>query len=55
MIRRYWRYRCGKVEEERKKKKLEVTRKERRKRVRDDNLPESQLCVVCRVNPIEVS
>ncbi|KAJ8680038.1 hypothetical protein QAD02_015825 [Eretmocerus hayati] len=35
-------------------KSLEETRKERRQRVRDKDLPDEQLCVVCRTNPREI-
>ncbi|XP_014217084.1 mitochondrial E3 ubiquitin protein ligase 1 [Copidosoma floridanum] len=36
------------------RKSLEATRKERRQKVRDKDLPEDQLCVVCRSNPREI-
>lgn len=34
--------------------KKELMRKERRKRIRDEEVPENQQCVVCRRNPREV-
>lgn len=37
-----------KLEAESLKKELESTRKERRKRIRDVDLPDSQLCIVCK-------
>lgn len=36
------------------RKSLEESRKERRQRVRDKDLREDQLCVVCRTNPREI-
>lgn len=36
------------------RKSLEESRKERRQKVRDKNVPEDQLCVVCRTNPREI-
>lgn len=36
------------------KKSLEESRKERRQLVREKDLPENQLCVVCRTNPREI-
>lgn len=54
MIRRYLRDRKRRIEETTLKKRLEETRRERRKKMRDIDLPESQLCVVCRQNPREI-
>lgn len=54
MARRYYLYRLKQIENEKRKKELELSRRERRKRVRDDDLTESQRCVVCRANPREV-
>ncbi|XP_018329612.1 mitochondrial E3 ubiquitin protein ligase 1 [Agrilus planipennis] len=54
MVRRYWKNRCKKLDEERRRKLLEVSRKERRRRMRDEELPEFQLCVVCKDNPKEI-
>ncbi|KAB0795590.1 hypothetical protein PPYR_12429 [Photinus pyralis] len=54
IIRRYLRNRSQWMESERKKKERESIRKERRRRVRGDELSDSQLCVVCKVNPKEV-
>lgn len=54
MARRYWKDR----EEERVAKELRdslaASRKERRQKVRDNDLPENFLCVVCRSNPREI-
>ena len=36
------------------RKSLEESRKERRQRVRDKDLREDQICVVCRTNPREI-
>lgn len=55
MARRYWIYRTKQLEAEQRKKELEALRKERRRLVRDEELPENQLCVVCKANPIEVN
>ena len=55
MVRRYYKDYCRKAEDSKIKKELEKSRIERRRRVRDDDLPESQLCVVCRSNPREVT
>lgn len=54
MLRRYLRDRSRKIEEENLRKELEKTRKERRRQMRDNDLPENQLCVVCRQNPREI-
>lgn len=54
MVRRYWIYRTKQLEAEQRKRELEAFRKERRRLVRDEELPENQLCVVCKANPIEV-
>ncbi|XP_022909989.1 mitochondrial E3 ubiquitin protein ligase 1-like [Onthophagus taurus] len=43
-----------KLEEMRRREELQRSRKERRKRVRDEDLPENQICVVCKVNPREI-
>lgn len=43
-----------KMQEDLAKRKLEATRKERRRRVRDTNVPESQACVICNANPREI-
>lgn len=42
------------IEEQKRKEELENKRRERRKRIRDQDIPENQLCVVCRSNPREV-
>ncbi|KRT83128.1 hypothetical protein AMK59_4273 [Oryctes borbonicus] len=54
MIRRYWIDRQKRIEDERRKEQLEVNRRDRRSRVRDEDLPENQICVVCKVNPREI-
>ncbi|KAK0076563.1 hypothetical protein PV325_005191 [Microctonus aethiopoides] len=54
VVRRYWKNR----EEERLSEELRInlatSRKERRQRVRDNELRDDQLCVVCQVNPREI-
>lgn len=42
------------IEKQRRKEELESTRRERRKQIRDEDVPENQLCVVCRTSPREV-
>lgn len=54
MLRRYLRDRKKKLEEENLKRQVEEIRKERRRKTRDVDLPESQVCVVCRQNPREI-
>lgn len=54
LTRKWWKIRAHKLEQEKQKRHLEETRKERRRRVRDHDLPENQLCVVCKQNPREV-
>ncbi|GLV34222.1 Mitochondrial E3 ubiquitin protein ligase 1 [Carabus blaptoides fortunei] len=54
MLRRYWRDRRRKLHEEKLKKELDETRKDRRRRMRDVDLTEAQQCVVCRQNPREI-
>nr|CAD7425629.1 unnamed protein product [Timema monikensis] len=54
MTRRWWRERKRLRVAEQAKRQLEQTRKERRRRVRETDLPEYQLCVVCRQNPREM-
>lgn len=54
VARRYYLYRLKQIENEKRRKELELSRKERRRRARDDDLSENQRCVVCRSNPREV-
>lgn len=54
MLRRYVRDRRRKKEEENLKKELEMSRRERRREMRDPNLPENLVCVVCKQNPREI-
>ncbi|KAJ9592280.1 hypothetical protein L9F63_001176 [Diploptera punctata] len=54
MARHWWRERIRRMQEDLSKRQLEASRKERRKRVRDKNVPDSQRCVVCNVNPREI-
>nr|CAD7462771.1 unnamed protein product [Timema tahoe] len=54
MTRRWWKERERLRVVEQAKRQLEQTRKERRRQVRETNLPEYQLCVVCRQNPREM-
>lgn len=55
MVRRYWTDRQKRIEDEKRKQQLEFNRRDRRSRVRDEDLPENQICVVCKVNPREVN
>ncbi|KAL1140971.1 hypothetical protein AAG570_000897 [Ranatra chinensis] len=55
VAKRWWNARKARLRDEEIKQKLEESRKERRKNVRvQEELPENQLCVVCRVNPKEI-
>jgi len=54
IARRFYTSYCKKLEDNKIRKELERNRIERRRRVRDDQLPDSQLCVVCKSNPREV-
>lgn len=54
MARRYWLYRMKEIEAKKRKKQLELSRRERRRQVRDEDLNENQRCVVCKSNPREV-
>lgn len=54
IIRKYWRYKDRILEETKRKELLDDLRRKRRRQMRDDNLPSSQICVVCKSNPIEV-
>ncbi|KAJ8977539.1 hypothetical protein NQ317_010059 [Molorchus minor] len=54
IIRKYWKNKLMYEEEDRRKLRIEESRRERRRRMRDDDLPENQLCVVCKANPIEI-
>ncbi|XP_044754066.1 mitochondrial E3 ubiquitin protein ligase 1 [Coccinella septempunctata] len=54
IIRKYLRYRSKQIQEAEIKRQLEESRKERRKKTRAKDMIESQVCVVCRTNPIEI-
>lgn len=54
IARRYWLDRQKRLEDKRRREQLEFNRRDRRSRVRDEDLPENQICVVCKVNPREV-
>lgn len=54
MVKRYWTERQKRLEDERRKEQLELNRRARRSRVRDEDLPDTQICVVCKINPREV-
>lgn len=54
VLRRYWKDREEQRVAENLRRSLAESRKERRARVRDTNLREDQLCVVCRTNPREI-
>lgn len=53
-IRKYKLKRMELEEEVKRKKNLEESRRERRRHLRENDLPENQLCVVCKENPKEV-
>lgn len=55
IVRRYWKEKKLMIEEQKRKEELENSRRERRKQIRDQDIPENQLCVVCRSNPKEVN
>lgn len=55
IIRKYLHIKAEFEEEVRKKIQLEESRRERRRIMRENDLPENQLCVVCKENPKEVS
>ncbi|XP_034182656.1 mitochondrial E3 ubiquitin protein ligase 1 [Osmia lignaria lignaria] len=54
VFRRYWKDRSEQRIAEELRQSLAASRKERRQRVRDTDLREDQLCVVCRTNPREI-
>lgn len=54
IVRRYWKGWRLKIEEQKLREQIAISRRERRKHMRDDEIPENQLCVVCRTNPREV-
>lgn len=55
IVRKYWQKYSELEEEAKRKQQLEKARRERRRILRENNLPENQLCVVCKENPKEVS
>lgn len=54
VARRYWKDRAEERLAKEMRESLAASRKERRQRVRDKDLREDQLCVVCRSNPREI-
>ncbi|XP_076626757.1 mitochondrial E3 ubiquitin protein ligase 1 [Colletes latitarsis] len=54
VFRRYWKDRTEQRLSEELRQSLAASRKERRQRVRDNDLRDDQLCVVCRTNPREI-
>ncbi|OAD58321.1 Mitochondrial ubiquitin ligase activator of nfkb 1 [Eufriesea mexicana] len=54
VFRRYWKERTEQRLAEELRQSLAASRRERRQRVRDTDLREDQLCVVCRTNPREI-
>ncbi|CAH1375065.1 mitochondrial E3 ubiquitin protein ligase 1-like [Tenebrio molitor] len=54
IIRKYWQYKDRLIEESKRKQMLDESRRKRRRQMRDQNLPENQICVVCKSNPIEI-
>lgn len=55
IVRKYWKWRKLALEEASRKREIEKTRSQRRKKMRDDQVPENQLCIVCKTNPLEVT
>lgn len=55
ILRKYWQIKTELEEEGRRKLQLEESRRERRRIMRENDLPENHLCVVCKENPKEVS
>lgn len=54
-FKKWWKLNQTKLQKEEVKKKLEESRKQRRKNVRSiDNLSENELCVACKENPKEI-
>ncbi|XP_031840882.1 mitochondrial E3 ubiquitin protein ligase 1 isoform X1 [Nomia melanderi] len=54
VLRRYWKDRTEQRLTEELRQSLSESRRERRQRVRDTDLREDQICVVCRINPREI-
>ncbi|KAG5880539.1 hypothetical protein JTB14_026772 [Gonioctena quinquepunctata] len=54
VLRKYLKIKSDKKEAAKRKSMLEDSRRERRRRMRDEDLPEEQICVVCRSNPKEI-
>ncbi|XP_011312013.1 mitochondrial ubiquitin ligase activator of nfkb 1 [Fopius arisanus] len=54
VVRRYWKDREEQRLSEQLRRSLAESRKERRQRVREKDLREDQICVVCRTNPREI-
>ena len=54
VLRRYWKDRTEQRLADELRQSLAASRKERRQRVRDTDLRDDQLCVVCRTNPREI-
>ncbi|KAJ8933929.1 hypothetical protein NQ314_013685 [Rhamnusium bicolor] len=54
IIRKYWKHKLDMEEEAKRRLQIEESRRERRRRIRDEDLPDNQLCVVCKTNPIEI-
>nr|CAI5825075.1 unnamed protein product [Callosobruchus analis] len=54
IVRKYWKIKLEHEEDIKRKKHLEESRRERRRRMRDEDVPENQLCVVCKSNPKEI-
>lgn len=54
VVRRYWKTRQERRSAEELRESLAASRRQRRQYVRDSDLREDQLCVVCRTNPREI-
>ncbi|XP_023014313.2 mitochondrial E3 ubiquitin protein ligase 1 [Leptinotarsa decemlineata] len=54
ILRKYWKIKAEKKEAADRKLLLEESRRERRRRLRDEDLSENQICVVCKTNPKEI-
>ncbi|CAG9862596.1 unnamed protein product [Phyllotreta striolata] len=54
IVRKYIKLKKEKEAAEKQRAQLELSRRERRRQIRDEDLDENQLCVVCKTNPKEM-
>ncbi|XP_072384280.1 mitochondrial E3 ubiquitin protein ligase 1 [Diabrotica undecimpunctata] len=54
IVKKYLRIKAEKESQEQQRSQLELSRKERRRKIRDEDLNENQICVVCKENPKEI-